>query len=87
MSCCCSDILKIKSGMDLVHLLHKLVRCVSRLLLGMEESYSHHYLILLKSSLYNAYMTLQLSVLPTRLFHYAQPLSFELKRNTIRILC
>ena len=87
MSWCCSDMMQIKSGMDLVHLLHKLVRCVSPLLSGMEQSYSHHYLILLKSFLYNAYMTLRLSVLPTRLFHSAQSFSFELKRNTIGILC
>ena len=36
MSWCCSDMLKIKSGMDLVHLLDKFVRCVFPILPGME---------------------------------------------------
>ena len=46
----------------------------------------------LKSFLYDTYMRLcdyqfYLLIPPARLFHSAQSFSFELRRNTIRILC
>ena len=85
-------IVKKKTNFIFVHQLHKLVRCVSPLPSGMEQLHRHHYLSVLKSSLYNAYMRLYdhhfyLLIPHAPLLHSVQSFSFELKRNTIGILC